>query len=184
MSVALVWICVLVALAGCGALLVWMGTAGENSDEALVEPINELLPQTQCAQCGYPGCRPYAEAIARGEVEINRCPPGGEQTLHQLADLLGREPLALDSSCGEVKPPQVALINEADCIGCALCLPACPVDAIAGAARFMHTVISADCTGCELCVAPCPVDCIELIAIDEKIANWQPPKPHPQGVRT
>ena len=126
------------------------------------ERIDALLPQTQCGQCRYPGCRPYAEAVARGDADIDQCPPGGEDTVHALAALLGREPKPLDPAFGATKPRLVAVIDEARCIGCALCLPACPVDAIVGAQRFMHTVIEQQCTGCELCLPPCPVDCIEL----------------------
>lgn len=130
--------------------------------DSLVERIDARLPQTQCAQCLYPGCRPYAEAIARGEADIDRCPPGGEATVRALAELLGREPRPVDPRYGPTRPRLVALIDEDRCIGCARCLPACPVDAIVGAPRFMHTVITARCTGCELCLAPCPVDCIDL----------------------
>jgi len=136
----------------------------DNSD-ALTERINAVLPQTQCAQCGHPGCRPYAEAIARDDADINRCPPGGDATIAALAELLGREPKPLDASCGEHKPTLLAVIDEQRCIGCTLCIQACPVDAITGAAKWMHTVIAAECTGCELCLPPCPVDCIDLIAV-------------------
>lgn len=127
------------------------------------DAIHALLPQTQCTRCGYQGCRPYAEAIARGEAEINRCPPGGSATLTQLATLLHRPVMPLDSSCGVEGPPRVAVIDESRCIGCARCLPPCPVDAIIGAQRQMHVVLSEVCTGCELCIAPCPVDCISLV---------------------
>jgi electron transport complex protein RnfB len=132
-------------------------------DEPLVDAIDALLPQTQCAQCGYPGCRPYAEAIAAGSTALNLCPPGGATLHHQLIDLMGAEQTEL--------PPTepcavVAVIDEARCIGCALCLPPCPVDAIVGAANKMHTVIEQVCTGCELCVPACPVDCISLHALD------------------
>jgi electron transport complex protein RnfB len=145
-----------------GAVLGWAATRLRADPDALVERIDALLPQTQCGQCRYPGCRPYAAAIARGESGIDRCPPGGETTLRALAALLDRPVVALDPACGAPAPPQVAFIDEARCIGCALCLPACPVDAIVGAPRFMHTVIAAECTGCALCLPPCPVDCIEL----------------------
>ena len=125
--------------------------------------IDALLPQTQCGKCGYAGCRPYAEAIAAGEADINRCPPGGAELIADVAALLGVAPKPLDPACGRAGPPQVALIREEHCIGCTLCIQACPVDAIVGAAKLMHTVITAACTGCELCVPPCPVDCIEML---------------------
>lgn len=125
--------------------------------------IDAALPQTQCTKCGYEGCRPYAEAIARGEADINRCPPGGEAGVARLAALLGRAPRPLDPACGEHRPPEVAVIEESLCIGCVKCMDACPVDAIAGASKLMHTVITDWCTGCELCIPPCPVDCIRLV---------------------
>ncbi|APE32396.1 electron transporter RnfB [Halomonas aestuarii] len=131
----------------------------DRSRAALIEAIDAELPQTQCGKCGQPGCRPYAEAIAAGEA-INRCPPGGEQTVARLAELTGREPLPLAEPA---QSPLVAWIREAECIGCTKCIQACPVDAILGASKRMHTVIADDCTGCELCVAPCPVDCIDLL---------------------
>ncbi|MHB8814840.1 MAG: RnfABCDGE type electron transport complex subunit B [Steroidobacteraceae bacterium] len=130
---------------------------------ASAEDIDALLPQTQCTRCGYQGCRPYAEAIARGEAEINQCPPGGAATIAALASLLHREPLPLNPANGVEGPLLVALIDEAACIGCAKCLPPCPVDAIVGARKQMHAVIAALCTGCELCIAPCPVDCITMV---------------------
>ncbi|MFM7395697.1 MAG: RnfABCDGE type electron transport complex subunit B [Gammaproteobacteria bacterium] len=125
--------------------------------------IHALLPQTQCTRCGYQGCRPYAEAVAAGEALINRCPPGGAATIDRLAALLQLDPLPLDETCGSEGPPTVAVIDESTCIGCARCLPPCPVDAIVGAQRQMHTVINDLCTGCELCIAPCPVDCIRMV---------------------
>jgi electron transport complex protein RnfB len=129
---------------------------------ALVERIDALLPQTQCRRCGYDGCRPYADAIAQGAAAINRCPPGGAPTLAALAALLDTPLLPLDASCGLPGPLGVARIDEAACIGCALCIAACPVDAIVGAAKLMHTVLADRCTGCALCLPPCPVDCIAL----------------------
>lgn len=135
------------------------------SAEALTESIDALLPQTQCRQCRYAGCRPYAEALAAGAVDINRCPPGGDDVITELARLLQRPPTPLDSLCGITKAPAVALIDEAWCIGCMLCIQACPVDAIAGAAKVMHTVIADECTGCELCIPPCPVDCIQMVGV-------------------
>jgi electron transport complex protein RnfB len=128
----------------------------------LADRIDALLPQTQCEQCGYHGCRPYAEAIARGEAAINRCPPGGTAGIALLAALLERPPLPLDPAHGVEKPRMLARVVEADCIGCTKCIQACPVDAIVGAAKLMHTVLADDCTGCELCVPACPVDCIVL----------------------
>jgi len=149
----------------------------DNSTESLVERVNLLLPQTQCAQCGHPGCRPYAKAIISDNAPINQCPPGGDSLIQELAMLLGKDLLGLDTSNGEHKPNQVALIIEPDCIGCTLCIAACPVDAIVGASKYMHTVIADQCTGCELCIPPCPVDCIELIATENKISDWRTPKP-------
>jgi len=130
--------------------------------ETLAERIDAILPQTQCEQCGFHGCRPYAEAIAAGEAPINRCPPGGAAGIARLADLLGQPVLPLDPAHGAEKPRTLARIVEADCIGCTKCIQACPVDAIVGAAKLMHTVLAGDCTGCELCVPACPVDCIVL----------------------
>lgn len=131
----------------------------------LIDEIDALLPQTQCRQCGYAGCHPYAEAIGRGVADINRCPPGGDAVIADLAGLLQREKIALDTTYGVSKAPAVALIDEAWCIGCTLCIQACPVDAIVGAAKLMHTVIADECTGCELCIPPCPVDCIQMVTV-------------------
>lgn len=132
---------------------------------SLAEEIDAILPQTQCRQCGFSGCRPYAEAIAEGRAQINKCPPGGEDVIHQLARLLRVELLPLNTIHGVFKPKEVASIDEQSCIGCTLCIQACPVDAIVGAARQMHTVISGECTGCSLCVKPCPVDCISMVPV-------------------
>lgn len=134
-----------------------------NSEENdLAQRVDALLPQTQCTQCGYNGCWPYAQAIAAEQAPINQCPPGGERVIAALASLLGRQVIALNPTHGIEKPLEVAVIDEALCIGCTLCIQACPVDAIMGAARHMHTVLPKDCTGCALCVAPCPMDCIQM----------------------
>ncbi|MGI9292031.1 MAG: electron transport complex subunit RsxB [Gammaproteobacteria bacterium] len=138
-----------------------------DSNESPVDKVNALLPQTQCAQCGYPGCRPYAEAIINKEADINQCAPGGEATVTALANLLGQPAKPLNTAFGMHKRPSVAVIREADCIGCALCLEACPVDAILGAHRYTHTVIRDECTGCELCLPPCPVDCIDIVPLSQ-----------------
>ena len=140
------------------------------ASEDLIEAIDCLLPQTQCGQCGYPGCRPYATAIAEGVADINQCPPGGMDGIRALAELLGREFKPLNPAHGVEKPAVVALIVKEDCIGCTKCIQACPVDAIIGAPRRMHTVIADLCTGCELCLPPCPVDCIELLAVTPRAA--------------
>ena len=131
----------------------------------LVRAVDALLPQTQCTKCGYAGCRPYAEAIVEGRADIDQCPPGGDEGVVKLARLLGREAKPLNPANGEYRAPQVAVIDEAACIGCTRCIPACPVDAIVGAPKAMHTVIASWCTGCELCIAPCPVDCIALVSV-------------------
>jgi electron transport complex protein RnfB len=131
----------------------------------LADRIDALLPQTQCTRCGYQGCRPYAEAIAAGAADINQCPPGGAAGIVKLAGLLARAPKALNPANGVEKPLEAAVIDEARCIGCTLCIQACPVDAILGAAKQMHTVLASWCTGCELCVAPCPVDCIDMVPV-------------------
>ncbi len=137
----------------------------------LVDQIDAILPQTQCRQCGFLGCKPYAEAIARGDADINQCPPGGDEGVLALATLLGRKAKPLDAGRGSPLPKSVAVIDEGRCIGCALCILACPVDAILGAAKFMHTVIVSECTGCRLCLPPCPVDCITMERIAETLAE-------------
>jgi electron transport complex protein RnfB len=139
------------------------------------QAIDQLLPQTQCTRCGYAGCKPYAEAIANGEARINQCPPGGAVTIDALANLLGRSPLPLNPANGVEGPALVAQIDEDRCIGCAKCLPPCPVDAIVGARKRMHTVLVDLCTGCELCVAPCPVDCIVMLPRAELPATANAP---------
>ncbi len=155
-----------------GAVLGFAAIKFRVEGNPMVDKIDAILPQTQCGQCGFPGCKPYATAIANGEADINLCPPGGEEGIHKLADLLGRDfvPYGGDTA---PKPKSVAFIDENNCIGCTLCTQACPVDAIAGAAKQMHTIIAAECTGCELCVAPCPVDCISMIPIEETLTTWK-----------
>ena len=153
-----------------GAALGYASIKFKVEGNPLIEKIDAILPQTQCGQCGYPGCKPYAEAIAEGEAEINRCPSGGMEGVRKLADLLGREVKPLDA---EEKPKQLAIIDEQTCIGCTLCIQACPVDAIVGAAKQMHTIVEPLCTGCELCVKPCPVECIRMEPIPEKLDTWK-----------
>ncbi|WP_370559678.1 electron transport complex subunit RsxB [Edwardsiella tarda] len=141
--------------------------------DPIVERIDALLPQSQCGQCGYPGCRPYAEAIAEGE-KINRCTPGGETVMRNIAALLAVDPQPLEGEAAQATPQrQVAIIDEHNCIGCTKCIQACPVDAIVGATRAVHTVISAQCTGCGLCLSPCPTECIQLIPVRNSTANWK-----------
>jgi electron transport complex protein RnfB len=145
-----------------GVLLSFASQQLPPNEDELVSKVNELLPQTQCAQCGFPGCRPYAAAIVHEDAAINLCPPGGEDAVRRLAELLGREPVPLAEDARRTMIAAVALIDEALCIGCTHCRDVCPVDAIVGAHQFMHTIISKECTGCELCLPPCPVDCIEM----------------------
>lgn len=133
----------------------------------LINEIDAILPQTQCGKCSFNGCRPYAEAISQGTADINQCPPGGDAGIQQLAKLLNVPIKPLNPEHGTVKPRQIAVINEADCIGCTKCLPPCPVDAIIGANKLMHTAISQQCTGCELCIAPCPVNCISMVDAEQ-----------------
>jgi electron transport complex protein RnfB len=140
--------------------------------KTLADQIEDLLPQTQCTKCGYPACRPYAEAIANGTAEYNQCPPGGAEGIARLARLLGKPVIPLNSVNGIERPRPVAVIDESLCIGCTLCIQACPVDAIAGAAKQMHTVLPQLCTGCDLCVAPCPVDCIAMVEVTPGKTGW------------
>ncbi len=147
-------------------------TAAPAAIDTLAERIDALLPQTQCTRCGYADCRAYAEAIAHGQADINRCPPGGSEGIARLAALTRRPPPPLDTQHGSEGPRLLAVIDEAWCIGCTLCLKACPVDCIVGASRQMHTVIDAQCTGCELCVPVCPVDCIAMVAASGARTGW------------
>ncbi|WP_028456061.1 electron transport complex subunit RsxB [Chitinilyticum litopenaei] len=156
-----------------GAVLGWAAIKYKVDEDPLVDKIDAILPQTQCGQCGYPGCKPYATAIADGEADINQCPPGGDDGVRKLADLLGVEFKPLNAENGEEKPKSVAIIDENTCIGCTLCIQACPVDAIVGAAKHMHTIIESECTGCELCLAPCPVDCISMVTVGETVQSWK-----------
>lgn len=162
-----------------GAILGYANVRFHVEGDPIVEQIDALLPQTQCGQCGHPGCRPYAEAIANGEA-INHCPPGGQATIQALADLLDIEAIPLDGDHGTEAATKVAVIREDECIGCTKCIQACPVDAILGAAKQMHTVIADECTGCDLCVEPCPVDCIDMVEIGVTAQTWSWDKP--QGI--
>jgi len=155
-----------------GGLLGYASVRFKVEGDPLAEQIDDLLPQTQCGQCGYPGCKPYAEAVANGEA-INKCAPGGEETIKKMAELMGVEVQPLDENHAADNTPKVAFIIEEDCIGCTKCIQACPVDAIIGTTKQMHTVIIDECTGCDLCVAPCPVDCIEMRPIETTKQSWQ-----------
>ncbi len=166
-----------------GLLLGFAAVRFKVEGDPIVDQIDKLLPQTQCGQCSYPGCRPYAQAIANNEADINQCPPGGNDTIVALAELLNREAKPLNAEMGEVKPPMLAVIDEEACIGCTLCIQACPVDAILGAAKQMHTVIESECTGCVLCVDPCPVDCIKMIEVETPYLEWKWPEPEADGER-
>lgn len=160
-----------------GLLLGYSAIRFKVEGDPIVDQIDAVLPQTQCGQCGYAGCRPYAEAIAAGEADINQCPPGGESGIQALAELLGVDPKPLNAEHGEHTEPTVAVIDEQTCIGCTLCIQACPVDAILGAAKQMHTVIESECTGCELCLPPCPVECIVMEPIEADYESWSWPYP-------
>lgn len=160
-----------------GLLLGYASVKFHVEGDPVVDKIDALLPQTQCGQCTYAGCRPYAEAIANGEAGINQCPPGGEVTMLALSDLLGIEPLALDAEHADVPEKTLVYIDEEICIGCTLCIQACPVDAILGAAKQMHTIIESECTGCDLCIPPCPVDCIYIKPVKVEPDTWRWPLP-------
>lgn len=166
----------LIALVGLsllfGAILGFAAVRYKVEGNPIVDQIDNILPQTQCGQCGYPGCRPYAQAIVDGDA-INKCPPGGQSTINALADLLDVDAPQLDAEHGvESEVKKVAFIREAECIGCTKCIQACPMDAILGAAKQMHTVIADECTGCDLCVEPCPVDCIDMIPVETTFKTW------------
>jgi electron transport complex protein RnfB len=148
------------------------GQPGLQPQDTLAERIDAALPQTQCTRCGYPDCRSYAQAVAAGDAAINRCPPGGDEGIHRLAQITGQPVIALDTRRGIEAPRLLAVIDENWCIGCTLCIKACPVDCIIGAPKRMHTVIDADCTGCELCVPACPVDCIALLPVTGSRTGW------------
>jgi electron transport complex protein RnfB len=154
-----------------GGLLGFAAIRFKVKSDPLVEQIDDILPQTQCGQCGYPGCKPYAEAIANGD-DINKCPPGGDSAIRKLADLMGVEAKPLNAA-QTVAIKRVAFIREDECIGCTKCIQACPVDAIVGASKLMHTVIIDECTGCDLCVEPCPVDCIDMLPVSPTPERWK-----------
>lgn len=173
----------LIALVGLsllfGAILGFAAVRFKTEGNPIIEQIDKILPQTQCGQCGYPGCRPYAQAIVNGDA-INKCPPGGQSTINALANLLDIEAPSLNSEHGcESEIKKVAFIREAECIGCTKCIQACPVDAILGAAKQMHTVLADECTGCDLCVEPCPVDCIDMIPVETSLKSWSWTLPPP-----
>ncbi|MDO8329134.1 MAG: electron transport complex subunit RsxB [Fluviicoccus sp.] len=175
LGIALLAVLVLALLSG--SLLGFAAERFRVDADPIVDQIDALLPQTQCGQCGHPGCHPYAEAIAGGEA-INHCVPGGQDAINKIAALLGVDPLPLDSEYGaESEVKKVAFIREEECIGCTKCIQACPVDAIIGAAKHTHTVIVSECTGCDLCVEPCPVDCIDMIPVPvtRSTWHWSPP---------
>ena len=185
MTTVLIAVAALLLLAAVfGGLLGFAAEKFKVEGDPIVEQIDALLPQTQCGQCGHPGCLPYAESIANGE-DHNRCPPGGEQTVEALSELLGREVLPLDAEEGaDVGVKKVAYIREDECIGCTKCIQACPVDAIVGAAKLMHTVIVDECTGCDLCVEPCPVDCIDMLPVTPTLGTWTWHKPEGIGLKS
>jgi len=177
MSIIIAVITLAVIAALFGILLGYSALKFHVKGDPVVDKIDALLPQTQCGQCTYPGCRPYAKAIADGEAHINQCPPGGETTMLALSELLGVEPEALQEEHADEPEKTVVYIDEQICIGCTLCIQACPVDAILGAAKQMHTIIEDECTGCDLCIPPCPVDCIHIKPVKTQADTWRWPLP-------
>lgn len=169
----LIGLCLLVLTVAALAALLHRLAPAPPAEADLAERIDALLPQTQCGQCNFAGCRPYAQAIAAGEADIDQCPPGGDAGVRKLAQLLGRAPKPLNPAHGVATPRAVAVIDEAVCIGCTKCIQFCPVDAILGAPQVMHSVIAEECTGCGLCVAPCPVDCISLPPALNAVQAWR-----------
>ncbi|MCF6344875.1 MAG: electron transport complex subunit RsxB [Thiomicrorhabdus sp.] len=162
-----------------GLLLGYAAIRFKVEGNPMTEQIDKVLPQTQCGQCTFPGCKPYAEALAKGETEVNLCIPGGNDVMLLIAEITGLEPKALDESVAVEKPKETAFIDEDVCIGCVLCIKACPVDAIIGATKLMHTVIQSECTGCDKCAPVCPVDCIDMRPEKVSLENWQWPEPKP-----
>ncbi len=161
-----------------GLLLGYAAVRFKVDGNPLAEQIDKVLPQTQCGQCTYPGCKPYAEAVAKGEAEVNLCIPGGTDTMILISEITGLEPKEMEANEAEHKPKETAFIDEDVCIGCVLCIKACPVDAILGATKLMHTVIQSECTGCDKCAPVCPVDCIDMRPPSISIENWQWPEPN------
>jgi electron transport complex protein RnfB len=157
-----------------GLILGYTAIRFKVNGDPLVNQIDAILPQTQCGQCDFPGCRPYAQALAQGKAQINQCPPGGQEGADALAELLGVETLALNAEHGETKPSHVVYVDEQLCIGCTLCIQACPVDAFVGSSKVMTTVIAKECTGCDLCIPVCPVDCIYIKQLAPTLSNYVP----------
>lgn len=160
-----------------GLLLGYASIRFKIEGNPIAEQVDKILPQTQCGQCGFPGCKPYAEALAKGETEVNLCIPGGHEVMIQISEITSREPKEMDAATQTDTVKKTAYIDEDLCIGCVLCIKACPVDAILGATKLMHTVIQSECTGCDLCVPACPVDCIEMRPPATTTKNWQWPDP-------
>ena len=160
-----------------GLLLGYASIRFKVEGDPMAEQIDKILPQTQCGQCGYPGCKPYAEALSKGETEVNLCIPGGNDVMILISEITGLEPKEMDAEAVEAKPKETAYIDEDLCIGCVLCIKACPVDAILGATKLMHNVIQQECTGCEKCIPVCPVDCIEMLPQNVTPKNWKWPEP-------